>query len=50
MTTVLIQLLTAFLGAPAVPWEDGWLLNPGPFYGEYDGPAFLYYLTAEPLS
>ena len=42
--------MTAFLGAPAVPWEDGWLLNPGPFYGEYDGQAFLYYLTVEPLS
>ena len=42
--------MTAFLGAPAVAWGEGWLLNPGPFYGEYDGQAFLYYLTAKPLS
>ena len=42
--------MSAFLGAPAVPWGDGWLLNPGPFYGEYDGQPCLYYLTVDSLS
>ena len=42
------EAMTAFLGAPAVAYEDGWLLNPGTFMGVRSPEPDYYFLTLEP--
>ena len=42
--------MTAFCGATAVKYRDGWLLNAGLFDGNEMKQNDYYYLTAEPLA
>ena len=47
------ETMSAFLGAPAVPYEEGWLLNPGSYVQYGSGSPITcqeyYLLTMEPL-
>ena len=47
------ETMSAFLGAPAVPYEEGWLLNPGSFLRYRKGSPITcqeyYLLSMEPL-